>query len=56
MKKFNDIVKSVVIKYGKTIVACAFAFVVVASNTSCLFPYYEIEEPDGLERFKKFNM
>lgn len=55
MKKVKGIVKGVFAKYGAVIASCAFAFVVIAANTTCAFPYYEPEEPTGLERFKKFD-
>ncbi len=52
MKKFF---KNAIIKYGSVIAACAFAVVTVAANSSCYLPFYEPEEPAGLEKFKKFN-
>lgn len=55
MKKFKETAKKFVVKYGATIASCAFAFVVISANSSCLFPYYEPEEPAGLDKFKKFN-
>ncbi len=55
MKKFKEIAAKLVVKYGAAIASCAFAFVVVAANTSCVFPFFEPEEPQGLEKFKKFN-
>lgn len=55
MKKIKGVAKKVFAKYGAVIASCAFAFVVIAANTSCLFPYYEPEEPTGLECFKKFD-
>lgn len=53
MKKFKEMAKKFVVKYGATIAACAFAIVTVSANSSCCFPYYEPEEPAGLSRFKK---
>lgn len=55
MKKFKEATKKFVMKYGAAIASCAFAFVTIAANTSCGFPYYEPEEPQGLDSFKKFN-
>lgn len=52
MKKVKEIATKIVVKYGAVIASCAFAFVAVAANTSCAFPYYEPEEPQGLENFK----
>ncbi len=52
MKKF---LKNAILKYGSAIAACAFAFVTLASNSSCWAAYYEPEEPVGLDKFKKFN-
>ena len=53
MKKFKEMAKKFVVKYGAAIAACAFAIVTVSANSSCCFPYYEPEEPAGLSRFKK---
>lgn len=55
MKKINKFFKNSLVKYGHVIVGCAMAFVVFAANTQCMIPYYEPEEPNGLEKFKKFN-
>lgn len=55
MKNFKEAAKKFIVKHGAAIASCAMAFVVIASNTSCAFPYYEPEEPAGLEKFKKFN-
>lgn len=41
-------------KYGNVIACCAFAFVAIASNSACAAPFYEPEEPEGLDKFKKF--
>lgn len=53
MKKVKEIATKIVVKYGAAIASCAFAFVAIAANTSCAFPYYEPKEPQGLESFKK---
>ena len=45
--------KKFVVKYGNVIACCAFAFIAIASNSSCAAPFYEPEEPEGLEQFKK---
>lgn len=55
MKKLKSALKTFVVKHGKSIAAFAFAFVAISANTSCALPYYEAEEPQGLESFKKFN-
>lgn len=55
MKKFKEAAKTFVVKYGAVIASCAFAFVAISANTSCAFPFYEPEEPAGLEKFKKFD-
>ena len=55
MRKFKETAKKFVFKYGTAIASCAFAFVAISANTSCGFPYYEPEEPKGLQKFKKFN-
>ncbi len=55
MKTFKDMAKKFVAKHGSSIASLALAFVVIASNTSCGFPFYEPEEPTGLQKFKKFN-
>lgn len=53
MKKFREISKKIVVKYGAAIASFAFAFVAISANTSCAFPYYEPEEPAGLAKYKK---
>ena len=55
MNKIQNTAKKLVVKYGAVIASCAFAFVAISANTSCCFPYYELEEPEGLDSFKKFN-
>lgn len=55
MKKVKSLLKTSIVKYGSVIAACAFAFVTITANSSCVMPYYEPEEPKGLEKFKKFN-
>ena len=55
MKKVKELAKTIVTKYGGVIACCAFAFVTMAANSACTMPFYEPEEPEGLERFKKFN-
>ena len=48
-------VKRIAMKYGKCIASLAVLFGIIAANSSCCFPYYEPEEPAGLEKYKKFN-
>lgn len=55
MRKFREVAKKFLVKYGATIASCAFAFVVISANTSCALPFYEPEEPKNLSNFKKFN-
>lgn len=55
MKKFREIAKKIVVKYGAAIASFAFAFVAISANTPCAFPYYEPEEPKSLENYKRFN-
>ncbi len=55
MKKFKETAKGFLVKYGAVVASCAFAFVALSANTSCGLPYYEPEEPIGLDKFKKFN-
>ena len=55
MKKFKNAARKFVVRYGTTIAAFAFAYLTVSANTSCWMPFYEPEEPNGLEGFKKFN-
>lgn len=50
MKKVFD---TVIKKYGNVIAGCAFAFVAFAANSACVGPFYELDEPTGLENFKK---
>ena len=53
MKKVKSAANSLIVKYGAIIASCAFAFVTISANSACVFPYYEPEEPTGLEKFKK---
>lgn len=55
MNKIREIAKKFVVKYGVAIASCAFTFVAISANTSCALPFYEPEEPKGLQNFKKFN-
>lgn len=55
MKFFKDKAKNFITKYGAAIASCAFAFVAISANSSYCLPYYEPEEPKGLDGFKKFN-
>lgn len=55
MKKIVSIAKQFVVKHGGIIASCAFAFVVFTSNSSSMVLFYEPNEPDGIEKFKKFN-
>lgn len=55
IKGIKDNVKKLITKYGAVIASCAFAFVILSANTSCGLPFYELEEPKGLDSFKKFN-
>lgn len=48
-KAINTFIK----KYGSIIACCAFAFVAVAANSACAAPFYEPEEPKGLDKFRK---
>lgn len=56
MKLIKEKAKKFIIKYGAVIASCAFAFVAISANTSCALPFYEPEEPKGLDSFKKFNV
>lgn len=55
MKRIKTFFKSVIIKHGAFIATFAFICVSIAANTPCIAPYYEPEEPMGLENFKKYN-
>lgn len=55
MKCFKDKARNFITKYGAVIASCAFAFVAISANSSCCLPFYEPEEPKGLDSFKKFN-
>lgn len=54
MNKIKEFVKNVICKHGNLIACCALAFVAVAANSACIIPFYEPEEPEGLDKFKKF--
>jgi cyclic lactone autoinducer peptide len=53
MKRIKEILASIIGRYGAIVASCAFVAVVIAANSSCSLPYYEPEEPDGLEKYKK---
>lgn len=55
MKNIKEKAKSFIVKHGAMITSFAFAFVVIAANSSCCFPYFEPEEPKGLDNFKMFS-
>lgn len=55
MKKISTFFKNTIVKHGSVIAAFAFVFVSIAANSSCFAPYYEPEQPSGIERFKKFK-
>ena len=55
MENIKKAVKQLFTKHGSIIVSLAFAIVTIAANSSCCLPYYEPEEPKGLDSFKKFN-
>lgn len=55
MKKFKEVVKKIIVKNGAIIASCAFIVATVSANSSCLFPFYEPEEPAGLNSLKKYN-
>lgn len=44
-KAINTFIK----KYGNVIACCAFAFVAIATNSACVGPFYEPEEPGNLK-------
>lgn len=52
MKKFLNNAKNFVAKHGGVIACCAFAFVTIAANSPCALPFYEPEEPQGLNAYK----
>lgn len=51
----KSIIKKGLLKYGHAIAALAFGFVTIAANSPCMLPYYEPEEPPGIEKYKKFR-
>lgn len=46
-------VKNIIIKYGSTLAACAFAINVFAINPFCKFFFHEPEVPKELTEYKK---
>ena len=54
MKKIQKLVKSVILKHGKTIAMFAFSFVAISANSSSMVIFGELDEPKGINRFKKF--
>ena len=55
MKRIYKMAKKILLRHGTLIASCAFAFVLITANSSCMMPFYEIEEPEGLDAFKKFR-
>ena len=55
MKKFKVLIKRIITKHGAVIASCAFAFVALSANSSCLFPFYEPKEPENLKNYKNLN-
>lgn len=55
MKKLKSVVKGFLTQYGVVVASCAFLFVAMSANSACVMPFYEPEEPVGLEKYKKFN-
>lgn len=53
MKNISKAIKKFVVKHGAMISSLAFVAVLVSANTDCIIPFYEPEEPQGLERFKR---
>lgn len=53
MKKAKNMAKKILLRYGHVIVSCAFVFVTLSANSSCICPFYEPEEPVGIEKFKR---
>ena len=55
MKKICKIAKKILLRNGAVIASCAFAFAFITANSSCMMPFYELEEPKGLDSLKKFK-
>ena len=55
MNNIKKLARKIIEKYGVSIASFAFAFVIIAANTSCGIPYYEPEEPKNISKFKVFN-
>lgn len=53
MKKVKEVLNNFVSRYGGIIACCALAFISMASNSACAMPFYEPEEPEDLDKFKK---
>jgi len=53
MKKFKELFKEAVIKFGPAIAGCAIIVAAATANSPCMLAYYEVEEPKGLDKFKK---
>lgn len=55
MGKLKSSVKKFLIKHGSAIAGFAFVFATIAANTSCVYPFYEPEEPEGIRKLKKIK-
>ncbi len=49
----KEAIKKFLVKHGHAIAAFALVVVSVAANSSCICPFYEPEEPAGLNRYKR---
>ncbi len=53
MNFLRGISRFVLAKGGSALATCAFVFAAISANSSCVYPFYEPQEPAGLEKFKK---
>lgn len=53
MVKITSLVNELLMKGGAFLAALALMTANFAANSTCMFPYYEPEQPEGLEKLKK---
>lgn len=51
----NKIINKIILSMGSAIACCAMMFTVISCNSACALPFYEPEQPEGLEKFNKIG-
>ena len=51
----NKLINKIILSMGSAIACCATMFTVISCNSACALPFYEPEQPEGLEKFNKIG-